>query len=595
MKYIFSNDLESNFNGNYVSYYHKKHQSDGGFYININKYIFENQEKWLADLEEWHSQLCKIGANSTPYWWMLDGSRFYTWSPAIYSPFIYAIAVNNYCDYHNIEHLTLLDCPKEVYVYLKEIDSSAVITLQNNYNQNKLIKTVYWNNILKSFFEWLIVLINSLKYLFKKKDIIHNERILIFSQIFEKIEEKKVVDHYYGNIFNQNKNDFKKIILWVFQYNVKFSSKKILNNIPLLNNKNYIITSQLNSTIDIIKILFIYLHLIIAFKKIKKRLPKIKINEIKSKILPREYFSLMLNGILPLQELLIYNAFKKLIKINNNIDTIIYPYEEKSLERAILLSTINNSNITTIGYSHSVHWNLHYYFHVRSSFQANPPRPDIHAVTGDLEKWWLNNIAAVPEHKIKVLGSNRYVHKMHSAPKCSYDTHNMKILVVVGQSCDLRVLANYLEDEPDIFSQCDLLIRKYPFSWDKEQENGISMINNYVTNIEVNNQDLLQNQIEWCDIMLYNTSSCGIIAMLSGRIAVNVALHDILYWNPLEKQGSKNAIIHCMSAVELHKSVKELKKLDTVKYKKTQAKQMNYAKNVYSAVNREVLNELLKL
>ena len=171
----------------------------------------------------------------------------------------------------------------------------------------------------------------------------------------------------------------------------------------------------------------------------------------------------------------------------------------------------------------------------------------------------------------------------------------MKVLIVVGQSCDLNILANYLEDEPKIFDKCELLIRKYPFSWEKEQNIGISRIKKFVDDLKVNNEEMLQTQIKWCDILIYNTSSCGIIAMLSGRIAINVALHDMFYWDPLEKKGSKNAVIHCITAVELHRSIKELKQIDAINYKKIQDKQNIYAKNVYSSINNKVLNELLKL
>ena len=116
-----------------------------------------------------------------------------------------------------------------------------------------------------------------------------------------------------------------------------------------------------------------------------------------------------------------------------------------------------------------------------------------------------------------------------------------------------------LEEEPDIFSECDLIIRKYPYAWDYDQEIGISRINNYVDTFKVNNKQSLDSQIEWCDITIYNTSSCGIIAMLSGRIAINVALHNMFYWDPLEKDGSKNAVIHCRSAFELKNTINKLK------------------------------------
>lgn len=594
MIYEFCNNLSPNFEGIYATFSQSKRLNCKGKYFDVRKYIYKNQDNWLKSMKEWHEKLCDLGTKKTPYWWIIDGSRFYTWSPPIYSPYIFTLAISKYCKDKNIRHISLLDCPKEVYEYLKEMDSNAKFIIQKNNVLLKLNTSIYWRRILRNFLSLIINFFNSFRFPPFLNSKTNNEGIYIFSQIFDNIEEKNTSDHYFGEIFEKYETENANNILWLYQYNLNFKSKNSYQNKKMLRNKNYRIIQQLNNPVDILKIILIYFKLINSFHQMSQQLPFFTIEDKESKILPREYFTFLVNGILPLHELFVFFAIKKIIKYNQNLHTIIYPYEEKSWERAILLSAKNSQKtIRTIGYSHSVHWNLHYYFHIKPKSMNNPPRPKIHAVTGVLEKWWLNNIARVPEEKIKIFGSNRHTFCKYNPPNCSFDTSSMKVLIVVGQRYDLNILANYLENEPDIFFKCDLIIRKYPFSWNRDQEIGISKIKNFVKTVNVVNDRPLKTQIKWSDITIYNTSSCGIIAMLSGRIAVNVALHDIFYWNPLEKEGSKDAVIHCKSAYELKKTINQLKDINTSKYTEIQEKQHAYAKKIYSPINNDVIEQLL--
>ena len=595
MKFLHCKELGPKFSGYYTNFKNKKQKNTNAKFCDIRQYIKINQKRWLDCLEEWHSQLCKIGTEITPYWWLVDGSRFYTWSPPIYSPFIFSVAIYLYCKDNGIKQITLIDCPNEVFNYLKEIDGSSEIIYLENYNSKRLNTVSYWIRILRNTFNIFLHLLNSFRYLFVFNHKTFYERKIIFSQIFDSIEEKNRIDHFFGKIFENIEDKNNNLILWLYQYNLNFRSKKNYKNKILLKKKNYKIVQELNKPLDILNILIIYIKLINSYRIIRKKLPLVNIDGIQSKILPEEYFSFLVNGVLPLNELLLYNSFKKIIKFNKNIDTVIYPYEEKTLERALLIS-VNETpgHITTIAYSHSVHWNLHYWYHIRNNLSGNSPRPDIYSVTGILEKWWLNSIAKVPKEKIKILGSNRYAEKKYPVPKCNFNSENMKILIVVGQSCDMNILANYIEDESDLFDQCNLIIRKYPFSWEEEQNIGILRIKNLVKNLKISNEEPLDYQIEWSDIIIYNTSSCGIIGMLRGRIAVNVALHDIFYWDSMEKEGSKNTIIHCSSASELKEIILQLKNLDKKKYKVIQDRQFYFANNIYSSLNNQVLDELLK-
>ena len=40
-------------------------------------------------------------------------------------------------------------------------------------------------------------------------------------------------------------------------------------------------------------------------------------------------------------------------------------------------------------------------------------------------------------------------------------------------------------------------------------------------------------QLSWCDVVIYSSTSAGLEAMLSGRLAIYAELHDFLILDPM--------------------------------------------------------------
>ena len=76
MEFFYCSELDSKYKGYYSSYDNKKQKNTNATFCDIRTFINENQKRWLNSIEEWHSELCRIGSRKTPYWWLVDGSRF---------------------------------------------------------------------------------------------------------------------------------------------------------------------------------------------------------------------------------------------------------------------------------------------------------------------------------------------------------------------------------------------------------------------------------------------------------------------------------------------------------------------------------------
>lgn len=581
MKIYFHSSYNETCNNYFVDYNNMHSSSE--YFCDLRKHIKINQNIWLDSLSSWHDQLCLNLSKITKMWWLCDGSRRYTWTPPIYKPFIFAVALLDYCKINEINEISLFDCPQEVYNYLKELSPNDQIILlksKNEYfyeHETKALKLML-KQLLKIF---LLATFN----FFRSFSINYKKEYLIYSQILS--NNKSDVDHFFGEIFHKSSSTK---ILWFYQglSILKFFTNKFILKI---NKDNTIFSIRYLNFKDCLFFIYNFFKFFFLYNKFKKKLPILKIDGYKSKILPLCYFNTLIKNKFPLEEFIIYRSLQNIIKNNPSIKKIIYPYEEKSLERSILLVCEMYKNITTYGYAHSVHWNLHYYYKIKNNLHGL--KPDYVLVTGILEKKWLIEYANNNINKIIVLGSNRYTSKIFEPPNYFKKKIDLKILLTVGQPYDLIILSSYLQKINNIFDGTELLIRKYPFSWNEEQEKGLSIIKKYVKKIKINNTDSLNKQIKWSNAIIYSTSSCGIIGMLNGRITINVALNDFFYWDPFEKDGSKNAILHCENPDNLNQTLKKIKSLNKYEYSEIVNKQKEYASKIYSPINNEILDKIL--
>jgi hypothetical protein len=233
------------------------------------------------------------------------------------------------------------------------------------------------------------------------------------------------------------------------------------------------------------------------------------------------------------------------------------------------------------------------YFRTRPVALSNPPRPDFFTVTGPSEKAWLINEAGVEPDKIAVVGSSRYVDLLPPPRNWENRKQNLRILVLVGKGYELNILANYVEEAPDVFVDSELIIRKYPFGWDEEQEEGICRIKQHVGNLRVDTLTPMESQIAWCDLVLFNCTSGGIIAMLNGRISVFVDLHDVFYLDPTENKAGTDPVMRCFSAEELKEMLKNIRRLNEDEYIAFCKKQREFALNMYAPPNTDAISKLL--
>ena len=126
-----------------------------------------------------------------------------------------------------------------------------------------------------------------------------------------------------------------------------------------------------------------------------------------------------------IDNLIIFRAFRRISKLGQ-IEKIIYPFENKSLEKLMLLAL---GNIKTIGYQHSSVSPRHFSLILSKDEIKINPLPEKIVTIGEITKNWLIDVGNFPEEIIETgvyLRGNRTL----KLRKRYFDKKNPKLLFV---------------------------------------------------------------------------------------------------------------------------------------------------------------------
>lgn len=608
MTYFFVNQLPKDKRGFYADYNHKRVKTPGWEYVDIQQYVSIHRDNWLNDFERWHDQLNAIGLRCSPWWWLIPGSRlfasFYPNTPNILKPFLFAISLINLHEGKD-EDIYLIHCPNEVAEYLKllsEGDTKNKCSLTDKSGFSKLhgvrafvvslggeliTPVVLMKHVLVMIWQYL-------KHRNKNLKKLKNAEILIFSFLLNTEFIKSRYDHYFGSMFDDVPNLGGKIQLWVYLSGLNDKdSEKILQGKTSGTKNKYIVLQQYIQLSDVIKIGYTSLRILFSFRPFKKKMPPLKIGQHQSSLFPVVYYSKLIKNVMPIEELKVYYVIKRLLKVSS-VQTLFYPYEEKGLERAMLKACKeHHSYVRTIGMAHAVLNSGCLYVRYRPE-GIDSPKPEILMTTGPAARDWYVNWAKTPVEKLVISGSKRYTEPLPLKTKEKDRQHSLRVLFIGGLWHELGILADYVEEDEQLFKNCELLIRKYPFSWQGDQDAGIARLRTYIPNLKIGNESLTE-QLEWCDVAIFCHTSAGIEAMLHGRFSIYLELHDIFKLDPLEGKGELSKLECCSSPSELKQSLARVQNMSKKELLNSISIQIDFARQIYSPVDKLKIAEICQL
>lgn len=568
-------------------YVHFRHISnEQGEFIDIRPICKELETEVFKDISYWHSTICEMGQNENKFWWLTQCSRLMTWYPPVFTPLIFSLSIIKILENKLLEekfsNFYIVCAPKEVFELLQELISRKhSISCEEELNNFQTKISFYQNHIQP----YLAYVKNKLKGKIKYPEIIP-QTILVNTFLLNPNAFIKGIDHYFGNVFLNLPIEQRKQISWLVTYpkNDPLIKNQVVDFFKS-NSMNVYFSSDFISFFKIFKIFFHSIKFKIDISLLKRRTAALKVLNLKSEIFKKYYFDYHLNVKQDnLAELELYYASEKLTP-GINPAKIFYGYEERSIEKIPhLIRQKLNLKYKICGFVHALIHEGHVCFNQIYPQVVKSPKPDMVLTTGSAVKEWFITKGTEPKNVV-VFGSPRWV---KNTSEITSKNLSMKVLYLVGQASELNSLATLVENNHDLFKNCQLSIRFYPFGWREEQNQGLNRIKKYIPDISDASGDLLE-QIRSNDCIIFSCSSSGLEAILNGKPAINIRLDDIFNVYPLTLLPLNSSIIRCYNSDELKEKISYLQSLNLDEFNQLIQKQIKDVELIYEKVKPQII------
>jgi hypothetical protein len=103
----------------------------------------------------------------------------------------------------------------------------------------------------------------------------------------------------------------------------------------------------------------------------------------------------------------------------------------------------------------------------------------------------------------------------------------------------------------------------------------------------------LDDQICWCDVAIFCSTSAGIEVMLKGRMAIYCELHNFIVLDPLYGKVDLSQVERCATPQELRETLNRIRKMSDEEYALSVRKQREIAVQIYAPMDKKVIAQLV--
>ena len=286
-----------------------------------------------------------------------------------------------------------------------------------------------------------------------------------------------------------------------------------------------------------------------------------------------------------LKPIIVYNVISKLLS-NDSVKQLVFPYEEKGIERAMLFAA-SEKKTKSIGFTPHPQHSLA--ISMRDIKGSSCPKPDIYALCGAAYISFFRNWGCKESCQMQVWGSEK--------GKLSYlpfqkDTKQkkIKILLALSHPNELKVFHKWLQSKYELYDLADFYIRCYQAVGADHFDDLLSAVKKDfpdVTKVSGNLNDNLKD----CDAVAFCATSAGIEAINLGRVGFYLELNDFFEINPCFNNLSKMQPSY--SANEFFSRLKEWLEKDDIAKEKALLDQRSVTTGILSKINREEISHAL--
>jgi hypothetical protein len=281
--------------------------------------------------------------------------------------------------------------------------------------------------------------------------------------------------------------------------------------------------------------------------------------------------------------LLVYRAMLRFMK-HHQPKVMMYPFENKSLEKMILLAVKNSKNsVKTVGYQHTSITPKHSTLLFSSGEAACTPLPDSILTVGEITKNYLENFGYYPPGIFIQGGALRQV---WSEPLSREGNGNIRVLLALSSSeAELLRSIEFFELVMKNLPDLELGIRPHP-------NFPLTLLppklNQWVEKHAINfSNTFLQDNLNWCSVTAYVSSTVALEALMRGKPVINFSIGDIISSDPIIEEVSFHWSVK--NHLDMRNTLIQIHQISDNDYEDRRLQAINYIQNYLSPMNHAAL------
>jgi hypothetical protein len=279
-----------------------------------------------------------------------------------------------------------------------------------------------------------------------------------------------------------------------------------------------------------------------------------------------------------------YSALQMFSEIR--IKNFIYPFENKSIEKMMLLASKNtslNANICSVGYQHTSITPRHTTL-LFSEFEAeNTPLPKKIITAGHIAREYLQANGNYPENYIFTGCALRQQFPSENKIELFNSDRTHVLLTLSSSLRELKKSIEFMRNLLKYTGKYEIGVRPHPeFSMSDLPITLKNWANKNLMDLSGSN---LQENLKWCDVCMYVSSSVAIEAMMFGKPVINIRFDDVINPDPV----INNPVAHWSYSKpnEVIDKLDWLRKMDKQKYNNLSEEAKKYALNYFVPATNE--------
>jgi hypothetical protein len=547
-RFVFADTLPAGRNGWYAAYDHARLDAPGWTACEVRATVTAHQDGWFDDLDAWHGALCEEGARRARDFWLTSISRLNVWTQEpVLKPLFFAAGLCQWAAVHpEADTIVVLRAPAEVAAYVGEFTKDA---------SAPAARTGSWRAALTGLAAMAGRLVRLADHA-RRRPVRARARVLVYSQVVDGQALDEVGDHFFGRYVDDLARGLAGEVAVAYLLRDAGDRGRVERSLGAGPARAFFLLDHLRAA-DLVRIAIRTVRTCLALASLPDRLLPLTIGPHTSRRFAGAYVAAEALRRTADVEIAVAIAMRRALAATG-ATTLLYPYEEKGLERALLRARDGAGGpVRALGFGHAAHSRCH--LALRTRTRGTAPAPDALLATGARAARFLVEWGRKDPTRVAAVGSPRSLAPGPAPRPRAERARGLRVLVVIAHASELDALGAWLERAPRLLDGHEVVIRTYRFGWFAEQERGLRRVL-AVAPALVPREGALSEQLAWADLVIFNSTTTGVQAMLAGRLAVHAALHDLFAVDPL--LGEPGVFARCAGPADLASVLARAREMD---------------------------------